>query len=147
MDSESRYNDTEKLNFGVIIALFRTMKMIRQSENKTLDRAQLTTSQFSVLETLYHKGPLRVCELLEKTLSTGGNMTVVLKNLENDGLIMKNRDQEDRRAFNVQLTRKGYELIDRVFPEHIREVEDFVSPLEEGEKRELVRLLKKLNRF
>ncbi|MBN2656792.1 MAG: MarR family transcriptional regulator [Spirochaetales bacterium] len=147
MISEQQYSPDERLDFSVIIAVFRAMQTVKKSESITLDRGKLTSSQFSVLETLYHKGPLRVCELLEKTLSSGGNMTVVLKNLQQDGLILKVKDPEDGRAFVVQLTGKGFQLIDGIFPDHIKEVQSLLSPLTDEEKRELVRILKKLNRI
>ncbi|MBB6480061.1 MarR family winged helix-turn-helix transcriptional regulator [Spirochaeta isovalerica] len=146
MESEQRYSPDERLDFSVIIAIFRAMQTVRKSESITLERGHLTSAQFSVLETLYHKGPLRVCELLEKTLSSGGNMTVVLKNLQQEGLITKIRDPEDGRAFVVQLTGKGFQLIEGLFPDHIKVVSDLLCPLEDREKKELVRILKKLNR-
>lgn len=145
MISERNYDGGEKLNFSVVIALFRAMQTIRKSESATLEKGNITSAQFSVLETLYHKGPLRVCELLEKTLSSGGNMTVVLKNLLQEGLILKSRDPDDGRAHVVQLTRKGFQLIDGIFPGHVEEVRSVLAPLDEDEKKELVRILKKLN--
>lgn len=146
MISEQQYNTEEKLDFSIIIAIFRTLKFLKKGENPMLEKAGLTSSQFSVLEILYHKGPLKVCELLDKTLSSGGNMTLVLKNLKKEGLILKTKDPDDARVSIVQLTTKGFQLIGSIFPGHIKEVQSFVSPLDKGEKSELVRLLKKLSR-
>ncbi|NRT87461.1 DNA-binding MarR family transcriptional regulator [Clostridium beijerinckii] len=59
---------------------------------------------------LYHKGDLRVSEILEKTLSTGGNMTVVIDNLAKDNLIERRPNPKDRRASLISLSEKGKNL-------------------------------------
>lgn len=58
----------------------------------------LTSSQFAVLEALYNKGDLKICEIIEKILTTSGNITVVIKNLEKEEFISKYPDPEDKRS-------------------------------------------------
>nr|WEJ77368.1 MarR family transcriptional regulator [Streptococcus suis] len=41
------------------------------------------------MEALYNKGNLRIQDLIDKLLSTSGNMTVVIKNMIRDGYIYK----------------------------------------------------------
>jgi len=41
------------------------------------------------MEALYHLGDLKICEIIEKTLSTSGNMTVVIRNLEKESYITR----------------------------------------------------------
>lgn len=59
---------------------------------RTIKQVGLTAAQFGVLEILYHKGNLRIGEILEGTLSTGGNMTVVIENLEKTGFVVRYPD-------------------------------------------------------
>ncbi|NRT71882.1 DNA-binding MarR family transcriptional regulator [Clostridium beijerinckii] len=63
-----------------------------------------------MLEVLYHKGDLRVGEILEKTLSTGGNMTVIIDNLAKDNLIERRPDPKDMRASLISISEKGKNL-------------------------------------
>ena len=42
----------------------------------------MTVSQFGVLEALHHLGPLRQGEISAKLLRSGGNITLVVDNLE-----------------------------------------------------------------
>ena len=73
--------------------------------------ADLTPTQFSVLEVLYSKGDMRINNLIESLLATSGNMTVVLRNMERNGWIFKQKCREDKRAFIVGLTQEGRQLI------------------------------------
>ncbi len=73
------YGKESDTNLKLIIGLARSSNNIRRSESDIIRNSGLTFPQFGVLEVLYHKGDLRVCQIIEKTLSTGGNMTVVIQ--------------------------------------------------------------------
>ncbi|WP_242985349.1 MarR family winged helix-turn-helix transcriptional regulator [Vallitalea okinawensis] len=107
----------------------------------------MTTSQFGVLEVLYHKGDLRIREIIEKTLSTGGNMTVVIDNLQKDGLVSRYPDPADRRATLISITDKGKQLMDDIFPRHLDSLNEIYDVLSKEEKEILLVLLKKLSRY
>jgi len=76
----------------------------------------LTSSQFGVLETLFHLGPLCQGELSAKLLRSTGNMTLVLDNLEKRNLVVRERIKEDRRMVLIHLTGEGSAIIEKVFP-------------------------------
>ncbi|MBN2625577.1 MAG: MarR family transcriptional regulator [Spirochaetales bacterium] len=105
----------------------------------------LTLPQFGVLEALYHLGEMRVCDIIEKTLSTNGNMTVVLKNLERDGMILRKPDEADRRASIIGITSVGAGLVEEIFPVHLQNLREKYSSLDGQEKDQLIHLLKKLS--
>jgi len=104
----------------------------------------LTTSQFGVLESLLHLGPMCQKELGRKLLRSDSNVTTVLDNLEKRGLVTRVRSAEDRRFVEVQLTSEGRALIGAIFPEHAARVTALMSGLTQDEQRELARLCKKL---
>ncbi|HEL1093631.1 TPA: MarR family transcriptional regulator, partial [Streptococcus equi subsp. zooepidemicus] len=106
-------------------------------------KANLTPTQFSVLEVLYSKGSMRINKLIGSLLATSGNMTVVLKNMERNGWISRCQDAKDKRACLVQLTPEGKALIETILPEHIKRVEALFSVLTETEQKQLITLLKK----
>lgn len=132
------------------LALSTWVKLARASAlfgKRTADHirsAGLTVSQFGALETLYHRGPMTPGELCSKQLVSGGNMTVVLHNLEREGLVRRVPSTKDRRSVTVHLTRAGEVLIERVFPEHAQVVAGLLSVLTPAEIAELGGLLKKL---
>lgn len=103
----------------------------------------LTTSQFGVLDVLYTKGEMRICNLISSMLSTFGNMTVIIRNMEKAGLIYKKTDSSDKRASLVGLTDQGKALFEEVFPKHKLEIENLYSVLTDNEKEMLISILKK----
>jgi MarR family transcriptional regulator, 2-MHQ and catechol-resistance regulon repressor len=144
-NKKTTYGELNDLNLKTLIALSRATNSVHKREYKTIKEGGLTVSQFSVLEVLYHKGALRVQEIIEKTLSTGGNMTVVIENLVKDELVMRYKDPEDKRVSLVSITDKGKAIIDSIFPKHVENINEIFSTLTAEEKKNLISLLKKLS--
>ena len=90
------YGKSNDLNLRIVIGFARNYLALERAAQRMLSRYDLTLTQFSVLETLFHLGEMKICTLIEKTLTTAGNMTVVIKNLERGGLIQKYHDPEDK---------------------------------------------------
>ena len=134
------------------LALDTIIKFTRASsalEHRLLSHnvlGELTLSQFGVLETLYHLGPLCQGEISAKLLKSTGNVTLVLDNLEKAGLIVRTRDMQDRRKVNLSLTPQGEDLIARVFPLQAEIITQELSVLEPDEQRQLGQLCKKLGK-
>lgn len=103
----------------------------------------VTPTQFSVLDVLYRKGEIKICQLIATMLATSGNMTVVIKNMERNGWIYRKLDPKDRRASLVGLTEEGIALTERILPEHEANVSRVFSVLSADEQATLVGLLKK----
>lgn len=103
------------------LALNTYTKLMRAAESVTarvgrvMSAADLTVSQFGVLEALYHKGPLCQRDIAAKILKSSGNMTLVIDNLEKRRLVLRERTSSDRRYLTVRLTDAGLELIGPVF--------------------------------
>ncbi len=131
-------------NLKLLIALTRSTQMIHKSSGQIFEQGGLTIAQFSVLETLYHKGDMTIGEIMKSILSTPGNMTVVIKNLEKEKLITKCSDIKDKRATMIKITKKGETLIEKIFPKHIEDLRDLLSVLTDEEKEKMIFLLKKL---
>lgn len=75
----------------------------------------ISESQFGVLETLYHLGPLCQKELGDKILKSTGNITLVIDNLEKRTLVERVRGVEDRRFISVHLTTEEKNSSNRFF--------------------------------
>ncbi len=104
----------------------------------------LTTSQYAILDVLYHMGPRSQKDLGGHILKTGGNITMVVDNLEKNGLVKRERSDKDRRVTYVHITDQGEKLFSEVFPLHIKDVEKEMSVLSPRELDELSRLCVKL---
>jgi MarR family 2-MHQ and catechol resistance regulon transcriptional repressor len=98
-----------------------------------------------VMEALYHLGDLSIGEITQKTLSTNGNTTVVIRNLLRDGLVTKIQKTGDKRKTTVSLTSEGRKLIDRIFPLHLKAIEEHFERLSIEERNTLLTLIRKMN--
>lgn len=146
MDNEKiTYGELDDLNLKTLIALSRCTQSVHKRECRTIKEGGLTVSQFAVLEVLYHKGDLRISEIIDKILSTGGNMTVVIDNLVKDNLVMRYNDPNDKRVNLIRITEKGRDLISEIFPKHLENINEIFSSLTAEEKKNLIGLLKKLS--
>jgi MarR family 2-MHQ and catechol resistance regulon transcriptional repressor len=139
-----------KGNAREVRALDAFIKLMRASEtlngrlNASLAQADLTVSQFGALEALFHLGPLCQKDIAHKLLKSGGNITLVVDNLQKRGLVERRRDTDDRRFVTVHLTDEGKQLIARVFPAHLERIVDAMDALGVDEQAELGRLCKQL---
>jgi MarR family 2-MHQ and catechol resistance regulon transcriptional repressor len=111
-----------------------------------LERNGLTMGQFGVLETLLHLGPMCQRTLGQKLLRSGGNITLVVDNLEKHGWVRRERQRNDRRKIVIHLTPQGRKLIEGVFPEHAQAIKKEMSVLEPQEQESLRRICRKLGR-
>jgi MarR family 2-MHQ and catechol resistance regulon transcriptional repressor len=104
----------------------------------------LTLPQFGALETLLHLGPLCQKELGRKLLRSGGNVTMVVDNLEKRGLVKRVRREEDRRFMTVHLTGRGRTLIQKAFPRHAAAISEAFSALSRSEQKQIADLCKRV---
>lgn len=134
----------EEINaLNAFIKLQRAAESVSARVHSALP-AGLTVTQFGVLESLLHIGPLCQGELAEKLLRSGGNLTLVVDNLEKAGLVIRERDPADRRFVVVRLTDKGTEFISPLFPRVAANVLREMGRLSSTELLDLGRLCKKV---
>ncbi len=98
----------------------RAANSARSYAARSLSDTDLTLTQFAVLEALYHLGPMSLSDIARKVLTTGGNLTMVVGNLEKLGLAKRQSCPEDRRVLIVVLTAKGKTLLQRCLPQTCR---------------------------
>ncbi len=139
------YGEDNQIYLKLVVALSRTSSNLHRNTQGELNAYGLTLAQFGVLEALYHLGDLKICEIIEKTLSTSGNMTVVINNLEREGFVTRYTCAHDKRVTRVKITEKGSAVIEAFFPTHVERLKHQFSTLSEEEMQLLLDLLKKLN--
>lgn len=144
----TRYEGTprEVRALNAFIKLTRGTHSLLMRLEPHITRHGITTTQFGILETLLHLGPLNQRELGQKLLLSKGNISVVVSNLEKSTLVDRRRDEEDRRQTIVQLTAKGRKLIEKMFPKVVDAIVDDFANLTAGELETLGRLAKKVGR-
>ena len=139
---KGKKDNIETLN--AFIKLMRATESINNRLNRHLSENDLTISQFGVLEALFHLGPLNQRALGQKLLKSGGNITMVIDNLEKRGHVIRKADPDDRRAVLIHLTKSGEAFISNFFPSHLERIIEEFSVLSKKEKQDLERICKKL---
>lgn len=128
------------------IKLMRAALTVQSLLDRRLAEHGVTESQFGTLEALYHLGPLCQRDIGKKLLTSGGNITLVIDNLEKRGLVKRVRSEEDRRFIGVHLTPAGRRTVDEILPGHVREIARLFGALTADEQERLASLCRKLGR-
>ena len=144
MKTTKQYGKRADLALSMWVKLARASSLFGKLTSLDIQNYGLTQPQFSVIESLGHLGPMKMGSFCAKLLTSGGNITVVIDNLEKDGLVERVPSKEDRRAITVQLTSKGQKLFNEIFTKHAQFVTKTASVLSETEQVQLSGLLKKL---
>lgn len=144
MGSKFKGSPEQVRALNLFIKLVRAADSVSNRVNTFITKNNLTVSQFGVLESLYHLGPMSQCDIGKKLLKTGGNMTMVIDNLEKRGLVQRVRDENDRRFIRVHLSEEGNKLIKTIFPSHVEHIVNVLSVLDADEQEQLAKLCKKV---
>ncbi len=136
--------DSTSQSLKLFIVLSRAYKAINEHVNKAIQQNGLNPTEFAVLELLYHKGDQPLQQIGGKILLASGSITYVVDKLEQKGLLRRVACPNDRRVTYAQITEEGKELIEEIFPEHAKRIDELMSSLSENEKADAIHLLKKL---
>lgn len=126
------------------IVLMRAADSLTSRLGPTMESGGLTWSQFGVLEALHHLGSMAQCDIARKLLRSGGNITMVVDNLEKRGLVTRERNEKDRRSVTVNITEEGTKVIRAAFKKHLEAVKQEFSILSSEEQGQLRKICKVL---
>ena len=143
----SGLSEDEKLSIKTLVVLNKATKTMHRHESEFMKRYGLSLFQFGVLEALYSKGAMNIQSIIDSMLSSSGNMTVVIRNLERDGYLIRAKDPKDKRSILIDLSAKGKEIIELVWEEHVDNICRLMSVLTRQEKISLIDSLKKFKSF
>ncbi|SEN82740.1 MarR family transcriptional regulator, 2-MHQ and catechol-resistance regulon repressor [Amphibacillus marinus] len=104
----------------------------------------LNTTEFGVLELLYHSGEQPLQKIGDKILLASGSITYVVDKLEKKEFINRIQCAKDRRITYASISEKGKALLEDIFPEHWRQIEKITAGLSADEKKGAIKLLKQL---
>lgn len=140
------YKNEDRENQTIVLALLRSQQMFMRAMGPVFRSAGLTAAQWDALETLNSKGSLSINDLLRLTLSTSGNLDVVVKNLIQAGFVEKTVDEKDKRARVLRLTPAGRQKVADFMPAHNHALDALFGKLSAQQKRETVTSLNRLRK-
>ncbi|HEX8010634.1 MAG TPA: MarR family transcriptional regulator [Casimicrobiaceae bacterium] len=143
IDPESRLRDAHHDALRLWLRLFTCTQLVERAIRVRLRRAFDTTlPRFDLLAQL-ERNPegLKMGELSQRLMVTGGNITGLTDQLVREGLVRRQPIAGDRRAFAVQLTAKGKRTFDAMASAHEQWVIELFAGLTAAERRSLYALL------
>jgi Transcriptional regulators len=131
--------DQLKLDNQLCFPLYAAARKVVALYTPLLKPLGLTYTQYIILMVLWEKGETTIKELGKKLHLDTGTLTPVLKRMEADGHVTRQRSSTDERVVNVSITDKGMSLREKA-----KDVPSQIGacvPLSEKDARELYRLL------
>ncbi|MEH7238698.1 MarR family winged helix-turn-helix transcriptional regulator [Bacillus sp. JJ1562] len=126
------------------LILMQTSRALQERIRDEMLKNNLSITEFSVLEVLFHKGIQTIQQIGKSVLITSGSMTYIIDKLEQKGLLKRSACPDDRRAIHVSLTDAGSEIMNKIMPEHEDYVDSIFDSLNSQEVDILVGLLKRV---
>jgi MarR family 2-MHQ and catechol resistance regulon transcriptional repressor len=126
-------------------ALLRAEVAVRRRLAAELEREGVSAAGFSALVVLTTAGGTLELKTLRRRLGwSKAGATEVTATLSSRGLVVRRRVAHDRRAVAIDLTVEGRDVVARLFPAHSDRVARAFGALDEGEKRSLAEICRKL---
>ncbi|NRQ51280.1 MarR family winged helix-turn-helix transcriptional regulator [Aeromicrobium stalagmiti] len=138
--------DLDSSPLHVIGRISRLADLIDELLRPVFASEGLGNGDFDVLATLRRNGApyeLTPGELGERTMVTSGAVTKRVDRLVGAGLVERRVSDADGRGRHVRLTSRGKELMDALYPVHLRNEERLLAGLTAEEREQLGALLRK----
>jgi DNA-binding MarR family transcriptional regulator len=148
LDTESRATERDHLAIRVWLRMLACTNLIEgRVSGKLRESFDTTLPRFDFLSQL-ERNPngLRMTEISQRMMVTGGNITRIADQLVAEGLITRTTAADDRRASIVRLTPSGKRAFGEMAREHETWIVSMFAGLRESERRQLFALLAKLKR-
>ena len=124
----------------------RVMEYVDRSLETKFEEFGTSRASFDVLATLRRNGPpykMTQRDLMRSLLRTSGSISLRIDALEQEGLVGRQQDSDDRRSVFVILTAKGSRLLEAIIPEHLANEASLLAGLSATERADLATLLRK----
>lgn len=142
-DQELRAHENHHASLRLWLRLLSCTTLIEETiRQKLREKFDITLSRFDLMAQLErHREGLTMGELSRRMMVSGGNITVIVDQLENEELVQRKVAATDRRSFRVLLTASGRKSFARMAVAHEQWVVDLFSGLDEHALEKLNDLL------
>jgi len=151
LEAAREFPDLDPSATEVFLHLLRTGDEAFRVVESHLAEHDISQGRFGVMMALWGncqregKGmPLSPAEIADRTGVTRATVTGLIDTLEKSGLVARTPHTADRRMTCVVITPRGEKLLKKILPPHFRQMAWLLGPLNENERKTLVRLLTKI---
>jgi MarR family 2-MHQ and catechol resistance regulon transcriptional repressor len=114
---------------------------------KDIESYEINTTEFGVLEYLYHKGKQPMANIGKKLLMANSSMTYVIDQLYKKKHVDRLKNPNDKREITIDITSSGKEFFESIFEHHKKTVKKVFDILNTEELVTLTTLLKKVGYY
>src|SRR5438445_10016647 len=140
-DSVSNFSAKKKLADRVGHLLFVAAQAAQTLATEALEPLGLPARAWPVLTKLVERGPLTQIELATETAIDRTAMVYLLDELEQQAIVERVRNRQDRRSFLIHLTARGRHMQQHAAARLVDQADVLLAPLDANERRQLVGLL------
>lgn len=135
---------SENLSLKTFVITMKASKALEEVTKQDIKKHGMRASDFAILEALYHKGRQTIREISESVLISTGSITYVIDKLEKKELLIRINCPDDRRAVYLEITDRGKQTMDDIFPKHQLVIEELFDGISESDKETVIEVLKKV---
>ncbi len=146
VDLESRLTDDHHQSLKLWLRMLScTVRIEDEIRSRLRAEFNITLPRFDLMAQLErHPEGLRMGELSKRMMVTGGNITGIADLLEQEKLVVRVPDPNDRRVYLVKLTPAGRRAFARMAEVHEQWIREMTGGLTQSEKSTLIQLLSKM---
>ena len=119
--------------------------LIKQKGREILSNYTITPPQFIALQWLHESGDMTIGELSNKMYLAFSTTTDLVDRMEKNELVVRIRDEQDRRVVHIHLLQEGERIIEEVIEKRQNYLQDVLVEFDEAEVESLSKLLHKLH--
>lgn len=144
---ELDYKDTKKVINDIIVDLFKNILMIEEISLKSRGIKDLSLTEVHAIEAIGNGAGKRMSKVASDLDISLGSLTSTMDKLEKKNYSQRVRSKSDKRVIIAKLTEKGSLVykIHRNF--HDEMIENLMIDLKLKEDKDLIQVLKNVNRF
>lgn len=131
-------------NLKALTVMVRAVDALHEVIKQDVAKSGLNPTDFSVLELLYHKGRQPIQLIGKKVLITSSSITYVINKLEKKNYVVRQACPTDRRVTFAELTTEGQTLMDTIFPEHEKTINQVFEGIDPSDIEALINTAKKV---
>ena len=143
-ESRSHHSDHAALRLWLRM-LSCTVRIENEIRTRLRATFGITLPRFDLMAQLErHPQGLRMGELSKRMMVTGGNITGITDQLEDEKLVVRVPDPSDRRAYSVKLTAAGRRTFARMAAVHESWIAELLGGIPATDKSKLIQLLSQM---
>jgi DNA-binding MarR family transcriptional regulator len=122
--------------------LYQTYTLLKQCEDRVIEKYGLTTEQYAILVTISYLGePSRITDIAQWLERSTNSISMIVDRMVKAGLVKRTRSKADRRVVYVAFTSKGANALKPSTREIFEKIQEHMSPLSHKDKSAFLSLL------